>query len=301
MWYKNAIIYLLPDGWQLEAGFAEKLEQAAFTPCMGLDWFSEGFAPPTPFSSDFVFTAQNSNRVCLKHEEKVLPSASVRDLVNGKVAEIQEAEARNVGRKEKQQLKEQITDDLLPRALTQSRRTEAIFDTERGFLLVNEASDKRAEQMLIKLREALGGLKVAMPYTRESPSSLMTEWLLQGHAEGDFKLGYNVLLQGVGDVVPKVKISKKDLTHPEVIQHAKNGMKVVELELEWREQISFTLTQNFALKRIRFLDVLQEEAEQGDDAASLTFASQIIMTEALGEMICELSNLLCGFFDGDLR
>ena len=265
MWYKNAIIYLLPDGWQLEAGFAEKLEQAAFTPCMGLDWFSEGFAPPTPFSSDFVFTAQNSNRVCLKHEEKVLPSATVRDLVNGKVAEIQEAEARNVWYEEKQQLKDQITDDLLPRALTQSRRTEAIFDTERGFLLVNEASDKRAEQMLIKLREALGGLKVAMPHTRESPASLMTEWLLQGHAEGDFELGYNVLLQGVGDVVPKVKISKKDLTHPEVIQHAKNGMKVVELELEWREQISFTLTQNFTLKRIQFLDALQQAAEQGDD------------------------------------
>ena len=295
MWYKNAIIYLLPDGWQLEAGFAEKLEQAAFTPCMGLDWFSEGFAPPTPFSSDFVFTAQNSNRVCLKHEEKVLPSATVRDLVNGKVAEIQEAEARNVWYEEKQQLKEQITDDLLPRALTQSRRTEAIFDTERGYLLVNEASDKRAEQMLIKLREALGGLKVAMPYTRESPSSLMTEWLLQGHAEGDFELGYNVLLQGVGDVVSKVKISKKDLTHPEVIQHAKNGMKVVELELEWREQISFTLTKDFALKRIQFLDVLQEKAEQGDDAASLTFASQIIMVEALGEMINELVNLLGGW------
>ena len=296
MWYKNAIIYLLPDGWQLEAGFAEKLEQAAFTPCMGLDWFSEGFAPPTPFSSDFVFTA-NSNRVCLKHEEKVLPSATVRDLVNGKVAEIKEAEARNVGRKEKQELKEQIIDDLLPRALTQSRRTEAIFDTERGYLLVNEASDKRAEKMLIKLSEALGGLKVAMPHTREPPSSLMTEWLLSGAAEGGFELGFNVLMQGVGDVVPKVKISKKDLTHPEVIQHAKNGMKVVELELEWREQISFTLTQNFALKRIRFSDVLQEEAEQGDDTASLMFSSQIIMVEALGEMLDELANLLGGWVD----
>ena len=297
MWYKNAIIYLLPDGCPSEADLDEKLEQAAFTHCFGFCWFSDGFAPPTPFSSDFVFTAQNSNRVCLKHEEKVLPSATVRDLVNRTVAEIQEDEARNVGYKEKQQLKKQITDDLLPHALTQSRRTEAIFDTERGFLLVNEASDKRAEQMLIKLREALGGLKVAMPHTRESPASLMTEWLLQGHAEGDFELGYNVLLQGVGDVVPKVKISKKDLTHPEVIQHAKNGMKVVELELEWREQISFTLTQNFALKRIRFLDVLQEEAEQGDDAASLTFASQIIMVEALGEMINELANLLGGWVD----
>ena len=298
MWYKNAIIYLLPDGWQLEAGFAEKLEQAAFTPCMGLDWFSEGFAPPTPFSSDFVFTAQNSNRVCLKHEEKVLPSATVRDLVHEKVAEIQEAEARNVGRKEKQQLKEQIVDDLLPRALTQSRRTEAILDTERGYLLVNNAAAAKAENLLTKLREALGGLKVVMPHTQESPSSLMTEWLLQGHAEGGFELGYNVLLQGVGDVVPKVKISKKDLTTAEVIKHAQNGMQVVELELEWREQISFTLTQDFTLKRIQYLDVLQEEAEgHGDDAASLTFASQIIMVEALGEMINELANLLGGWVD----
>ena len=295
MWYKNAIIYLLPDGWQLEAGFAEKLEQAAFTPCMGLDWFSEGFVPPTPFSSDFVFTAQNSNRVCLKHEEKVLPAGVIRDILDERVAEIQEAEARNVGRKEKQELKEQITDDLLPRALTQSRRTEAIFDTERGYLMINEASAPRAERMLTKLREALGGLKVEMPHTLESPSSLMTEWLLQGHAEGGFELGYNVLLQGVGDVVPKVKISKKDLTTAEVIKHAQNGMQVVELELEWREQISFTLTKDFTLKRIQFLDVLQEEAEQGDDAASLTFASQIIMVEALGEMINELVNLLGGW------
>ena len=295
MWYKNAIIYLLPDGWQPEAGLNEKLGQAAFTPCMGLDWFSEGFVPPTPFSSDFVFTAQNSNRVCLKHEEKVLPAGVIRDILDERVAEIKEAQVRNVWYEEKQYLKERITDDLLPRALTQSRRTEAIFDTERGYLLVNEAPNKRAEQMLIKLREALGGLKVEMPHTHESPSSLMTEWLLQGHAEGGFELGYNVLLQGVGDVVPKVKISKKDLTHPEVIQHAKNGMKVVELELEWREQISFTLTQNFALKRIRFLDVLQEEAEQGDDTASLTFASQIIMVEALGEMINKLVNLLGGW------
>ena len=138
---------------------------------------------------------------------------------------------------------------------------------------------------------------MAMPHTRESPASLMTEWLLQGHAEGGFELGYNVLLQGVGDVVPKVKISKKDLTTAEVIKHAQNGMQVVELELEWREQISFTLTQNFALKRIQFLDVLQEEAEQGDDTASLTFSSQIIMTTALGGMLDELANLLGGWVD----
>ena len=281
MW-KNAIIYLLPDGWQPEAGLNEKLGQAAFTPCMGLDWFSEGFAAPVAFSPELVFPADYTWRVALKKEEKVLPAGVIRDILDERVVEIQNAEARNVGRKEKQELKERITDDLLPRALTQSRRTEAIFDTKHGYLLVNNAAAAKAENLLTKLREALGGLKVEMPHTHESPSSLMTEWLLQGHAEGGFELGYNVLLQGVGDVEPKVKISKKDLTTAEVIKHAQNGMQVVELELEWREQISFTLTKDFTLKRIQFLDVLQEEEEQGDDTASLMFASQIIMTTALG-------------------
>ena len=296
MWYKNAIIYLLPDGWQLEAGFAEKLEQAAFTPCMGLDWFSEGFAPPTPFSSDFVFTAQNSNRVCLKHEEKVLPAGVIRDILDERVVEIQNAEARNVGRKEKQELKEQITDDLLPRAFTRSSRSQAIFDTKHGYLLVNNAAAAKAENLLTKLREALGGLEASLPNTKQSPGSLMTDWLLRGAAEGGFELDSDCELKGVGDVVPTVKVSKQDLTADEVVQHVKNGKTVTQLGLTWREQISFILTQDFTLKRIQYLDVLQEEAEgHGDDAASLMFASQILMTEALSTMLDELVSYLGGW------
>ena len=64
----------------------------------------------------------------------------------------------------------------------------------------------------------------------------------------------------------------------------------------WREQIAFILTQDFTLKRIQYLDVLQEEAENnGDDAASLTFASQILMTEALSTMLEELVSYLGGW------
>ena len=121
----------------------------------------------------------------------------------------------------------------------------------------------RAERMLTKLREALGGLQTAMPHTLKPPTYLMTEWLLQGRAEGGFKLGYSALLKGVGDVPDKIKIINKHLDDAEVVQHVKNGMRVVELELDWREQISFTLTQDFALKRIVFLDRVQEQAEQG--------------------------------------
>ncbi|EGZ46288.1 recombination-associated protein RdgC [Neisseria wadsworthii] len=297
MWFKQISFYPLNQDKlpELET-LSAKLEEAEFAPCTGLDWFSEGFAAPVSFSPEAVFPADYTWRVALKKEEKVLPAGVIRDILDEKVAEIQNNEARNVGRKEKQELKEQITDDLLPRAFTRSSRTQAIFDTKHGYLLVNNASAAKAEGMLTKLREALGGLEASLPNTKQSPSSLMTEWLLRGACEGGFELDSDCELKGTGDVAPTVKVSKQDLTADEVVQHVKNGKTVTQLGLVWREQIAFILTQDFALKRIQYLDVMQEEAEShGDDAASLTFASQILMTEAVSTMLDELVGYLGGW------
>ena len=194
-----------------------------------------------------------------------------------------------MGRKEKQELKDNITDDLLPRAFTKSSRTEAVFDTEHGLLLVNNANANKAEALLTKLREALGGLEARLPRTNQSPGSLMTDWLLRGAGEGGFELDSDCELKGLGDAAATVRMSKQDLSAEEVINHVKNGKIVTQLGLCWQERVRFVLTQDFTLKRIQFLDVLQEEAEShGDDMASLMFASQILMSEALSTLIAEL-------------
>lgn len=297
MWFKQLSFYLLnknalPD---LDT-LAAKLAEAEFSPVQGLDWFSEGFAAPQGFSPELVFPADFTWGVALKKEEKVLPAGVIRDVLEDKVAEIQNAEGRNVGRKEKQELKEQITDDLLPRAFTRSSRSQALFDTRHGYLLVNNASAAKAEAMLTKLREALGGLEARLPNAKQSPGSLMTEWLLKGAAEGGFELDSDCELKGQGDAAPTVKVSKQDLTADEVVQHVKNGKTVTQLGLVWREQIAFILTQDFTLKRIQYLDVLQEEADShGSDAASLAFASQVLMAEALSTMLEELAAYLGGW------
>ena len=297
MWFKQISFYPLNTAKLPELDtLADKLVAAEFAPCMGLDWFSEGFAAPVAFSPELVFPADYTWRVALKKEEKVLPAGVIRDILDERVVEIQNAEARNVGRKEKQEIKEQITDDLLPRAFTRSSRSQAIFDTKHGYLLVNNAAAAKAENLLTKLREALCGLEASLPNTKQSPGSLMTDWLLRGAAEGGFELDSDCELKGVGDVVPTVKVSTQELTADEVVQHVKNGKTVTQLGLTWREQISFILTQDFTLKRIQYLDVLQEEAEgHGDDAASLMFASQILMTEALSTMLDELVSYLGGW------
>ena len=297
MWFKQLTIYplnkdKLPD---LEM-LANKLQEAAFKPCMGLDWDSVGFSSPVSFSPEMVFPAQNTWRIALKKEEKVLPAAVVRDILDEKINEIREIEGRNVGRKEKIELKENITDDLLPRAFTKSSKTEGIIDSQYGFLLINQANSNRAEMLLTKLRDALGGLEAKLPRTQQSPGSLMTEWLLQGSAAGHFELDSDCELKGLGDAAPVVRISHQDLTAEEVINLVKNGKIVTQLGLCWQDRVRFVLTQDLTLKRIQFLDVIQEEAAgQGDDMQSITFASQILMAEALGELLSELVHHLGGW------
>lgn len=297
MWFKQLSIYPLnkenlPD---LDT-LADKLNDAAFKPCMGLDWDSIGFASPVSFSPEMVFPAQNTWRIALKKEEKVLPAAVVRDILDEKINEIREIEGRNVGRKEKMELKETITDDLLPRAFTKSGKTEAIIDTQHGLLLINQANSNRAEMLLTKLRDALGGLEAKLPRTQQSPGSLMTEWLLNGAAAGQFELDSDCELKGLGDAAPVVRISHQDLTAEEVINLVKNGKIVTQLGLCWQDRVRFVLTQDFTLKRIQFLDVIQEAAAgQGDDMQSITFASQILMAEALGELLSELVHHLGGW------
>lgn len=241
-----------------------------------------------------IFEAQKTMLISLMREEKVLPSSAIKHKLDEQVVKIQTAEGRNVGRREKQELREAIIDDLLPKALIKSSRTYGLFSGE--WLFVDTASHRKAENLLTKLREALGGLSAQHLVTRQSPVSLMTNWLLKGKAQGRFMLDSDVTLVGVGDVAPKVKISRKDLTATDVVQHAKNGMKVTELGLVWNDRVAFILTQDLTLKRIQWLDVVQEEAEGScDDAESMAYATQLLMEATLSAMLGELVDLLGGW------
>lgn len=297
MWFKQISFYPININQLPEADtLADKLNSSEFAPIAGLDWFSEGFAAPHGFSPELLFPADFTWLVSLKRSDKVLPASVIREFLDEKVAEIQENENRKIGKKEKNELKEQITDDLLPRAFTRSSRLYALCDTRHGFLFVNHASANKAENMVVKLREALGGLEAKLPHTKQSPSALMTEWLAAGAAAGGFELDSDCELRGSGDVVSVVKVAKQDLTADEVTQHLKTGKTVSQMGLVWREQIAFILTADFTFKRIQYLDVLQEQAEQhGDDAPSMAFAEQILMAESLSQMILELVEHLGGW------
>ncbi len=290
MWFRQLCFYpiakeKIPDAVLIQ----QALSEAGFTPCEGLAWFSEGFVAPVDTQPDnLAFVVQNSIRIALKKEEKVLPAGVINDVLNEKLQQIEESEERSVGRKEKYSLKEQITDDLLPRAFTSSSYTNAILDTKRGLLLINHAGSVRAESLLTKLRQCLGGLDATLPRTKTPLSTLLSSWLAQKQATGNFVLDSDCELRGMGETAPVVRMSKQDLTSDEITAHLESK-QVTRLGLIWSDRIRFVLSDDFSLKRIQFLDVLQEEANnEAEDKESLFAASQIIMTETIGQMLYEL-------------
>ena len=293
MWFSQCTVFRLPET-PNAALLADKLADAPFTPCGGLDWFTEGFAAPQSFTPELVFKVKQTMGIALRREEKVLPGSVIQRAVGERVARIEQQEGRSVGRKERQELKEQVTDELLPRAFVRATHTRALFAD--GMLLVDSAAASKAENLLAKLREALGGLKVQLAHTRKTPSALMTEWLLRGHADGRFELDDIASLRGAGDVPPEIRIKRQDLTAEEVAGHVRCGKTVSELGLVWDERVAFVLTSEFTLKRIQYLDVLQEAAENhGDNAADLAAASQLIVSANLSALIGELVELMGGW------
>lgn len=292
MWFKQCQAYRLPETPDA-AVLAAALDEHRFAPPCGLDWFTDGFAVPQPFGDELVFAADKTLGISLKREERVLPGAVIKTALDGKIAKIEAEEARNVGRKERQELKEQIVDELLPRAFTRASRTDAVL--VGGYLLINQTGNK-AENLLSHLREALGGLRALPTFTRRSASELMTQWLLRGEADGQFELDDYVALVGAGDMGAEIRIKREDVTAEEVVQHVKCGKRVVELGLVWRESVVLVLTQDLTLKRLRYLDHLQEDGQShGDSGSDLATASQIIAGNALAMILDELAELLGGW------
>lgn len=300
MWFKQLFFFQLSPEFVIDSDkLRERLAARPFTPPGGLDWFGEGWVPPAAHIDGSLYEARGYRLVTLRREDKVLPAGVIRDFLDKKIAEVEAAELRKVGRKEKLALKEQITDDLLPRAFTRAHRVMAYIDDTRSWLMVDSSTASKAENLVSTLREALPPFPCKLPRTALSPHSLMTDWLAAGEAGEGFDLDSQAVLEDCSENGAVVKVIRTDLTSEEIRQHIQAGKQVTELGLIWRERIRFVLTSQLQLKRLQFLDVLQEEATQaGDDLASLFDATFLLQAEELGELVNDLVAALGGLDKG---
>lgn len=295
MWFKNLCVYRLTDSFDLSAeALHEQLGRKAFRRCGSLEMASIGWVPPLGQDGQMLTHSANG-RIMLtaRKEEKVLPAAVVREIAAERVMEIETEQVRTLRRKEKEDIRDEVLQDLLPRAFTRSKLTHAYIAPRDGLIVVDSASANRAEELISLLREVLGSLRVKPLKVRHAPAAVMTAWVEGSDKAPGFEPLDECELRDLGEEGGVVRCRKQDLSSEEMQGHLRAGKQAVRLAVEWNERLSCVLGDDLIIRRLRFADVLQEEAaNSGEDAAARFDADFALMSLELATF---LPNLLDAF------
>ena len=292
MWFKNLQLYRFTKPFTLSADeLSEQLETKAFKPCGGQDQSSFGWIPPLGENGvEYVHATNGYLMICGQRQERVLPAAVINDVVNEQVKAIQDKEGRPVGRKERQNLKEEAMFDLLPRAFTRSSKQFAYIAPREGLLVVDSSSASKADALQSFLRETLGSLPVIPVVAKNIPQHIMTAAVKGEQDLTGFELGHECELRSKLDENAVIRCKHQDLSSDEIGNHIDTGMFVTKLGLEWRNGIECIVDDKLCIKRLKFADQIQEkaEAENAETAAEQFDVDFSIMSLELSTFIEEL-------------
>lgn len=264
MWFKNLFFYRFtkPVPFNLET-LESALEETPFKPCSSQEAMRLGWS--TPIDNDgapLVHVCDKYWMVCLKKQERILPSSVVNEQVAIKASEIEAEQHRKVSRKEKTELKEQITQELLPKAFTRTVKHYAYICADKGYMVLNTSSPKLADELTSFLRTSLGSLPVRIPAVNTAPASLMTAWLAEDELPpSGFELNEESELVSGGEEKATVKYKGMAIGKEQLEQNKALGFQVRKQAITWEEKLSFVLGDDLGVKRVKFLDVMQDKME----------------------------------------
>lgn len=289
MFFKNLQVYRFTRPLEQDADTLEKyLEEFKFKACGSQDVSKLGWVFPMGKSgSMYTHLAAKQILICLKKEEKMLPAGVIKDQLNERVEAIELEQGRALKKKEKDSLKEEIMMQLLPRAFSRSTQTFAWIDPEADMLYVDASSTRKAEELISLLRKTLGSLPVVPVQLKNQTDVVMTDWLVEGNIPANFKLEDEAELCSALEGGGIIRCKQQDLLSEEIKNHLSADKFVTKLALNWADSISFVIGEEFALKRLKFSDVLQEQNEDidKDDFAARFDADFALMTGEIQQLI----------------
>ena len=299
MWFRNLQLYRLPTPWNIDlAKFDEQLARAPFVKCPSNQPMSRGWVSPRRDGA-LVYSQGRQWMIALSVEQRLLPSSVVNDEVRERAELIEAQQGYAPGRKQLKELRERVTEELMPRAFTRRRTTYVWLDPQAGWFCVNAGSPAKAEEVIEHLRHCLDDFPLTMLHTQISPQSAMADWLAGGDAPGAFTIDRDCELKAVGEEKAAVRYVRHPLDGDgisgEIKAHLASGKLPTKLALTWDDRISFVLGEKLEIKRLAFLDLLKEEAEKSAEHADEQFdADFALMTGELARFLPQLVEALGG-------
>ncbi|SIR42741.1 recombination associated protein RdgC [Janthinobacterium sp. TND4EL3] len=300
MFFKNLQIYRLPAAWAMTAAVLEQaLAPQQFTPATSMDLVRQGWAAPRAAGTPLVHAVGGQFLLQLKTEKKLLPSTVINQVAAARALEMEEAQGFAPGKKAMKELKERVTDELLPRAFAILSTTAVWIDPVNGWLVVDAASPVKADEVIKLLLKSVDKLPLESLRVMRSPVGAMTEWLQADESPAGFTVDQDAIMRATGESKAQVAYKRHTLEADDIRRHIAAGKQCTRLAMTWSDKVSFVLDESLAIKSVKPLEIIKESATRNDDER---FDSDFaLMTGELAKMLADLVEALGGEAEVDAR
>lgn len=261
--FKNALIYRI-EHWDQPAltEIERRLSAAPFVECGATQPESAGWVAPRGETHAALIESVGGQLVAkLCIETRAVPAGVVKTQLQAQLDAVEQQSGRRPKGKQARELKEAVVHALLPRAFSKRTDTVVWLDPAARIVWIGAGSTKRADAVVTRLIEMLGGgLKLGLLQTELSPATAMSAWLAEKAAPAGFSIDRDCELRQPDSERASVRYARHVLDIDEVGGHIKQGKLPTQLALTWAGRVSFVLTEALTLKKIQLLDGVLEGA-----------------------------------------
>lgn len=316
--FNNVLVYQLaaPPKWTDHPQLQDRLEEYASQDPGKSQLERWGFVPPAEGSAEFAPAIHDpvpekfSRSIALKVRvvERVVPPKAVRKAVADKVREIENAEVRKVWAKEKQQIKDEVLQAMLPNAFLVSSDINLLV--AYPYIFIDQTSTRKAEAALQLLREVLGSLPVTQLRTVMPAGSQMTVWASGQHIDhSNLEFGNSFKVEDVSEKGSTLSGSKLNLSgsqsDSDLLSELSQGRAITELGLILSHpEVAFTLTEGLSFKAIRWPSDYASRADEelGDEftKADVMLVNTALVLSGLRSVVDTVVQALGGFQESNV-
>ncbi len=303
--FKSASFFRIADDFELPAfdALEEVLQSARFIPCGATQPESSGWVPPRGKKSTLLAESVGGQLILkLCTERRALPASAVKAALEERI-EKYKAETGNerVGAKLKKEMKEEVIQDLLPRAFSKRATTLLWLDVGNRMLVVDSGSLTGADKVVTYFIDALSavpgsgpGLAVKAVQTNTSATVSMSHWLSTREAPFNFTVDRDCELKMPDDQKSTVRYLRHTLEIDEVPLHIAAGKVPTQLALTWNDRVSFVLNESAQIRKLKLLDVVMDGVQANGKDDDGFDADAAILTGELSALIPDLLDALGG-------
>ena len=294
--FKNVMMYRLLAPWSSSSDpLQQALETARYVECSGSQEKSVGWVEPRGVAQGpLLEVVAGQWMLKLMVETKVVPASVVKRRAQEQIAQMEASTGRKPGKKETRQIQDDVRLSLLPMAFTKQGSILVWIDPAAALLVLDTASQAKADEVLTCLTKAIDGFAVKLIDTQTSPAAAMAHWLAEKEAPPGFSVDRECELKAADESKAVVRYTRHPLDTDEVCEHIAKGKLPTRLALTWNDRVSFVLTEGLQLKKVAVLDVVLEAAASlASDGKDDNFDADVaIATGELQKLIPDLMEAL---------